>query len=138
MDFDLEKTKEFFRKNGKDKLIIDYLLQKGIESQEYISFFQKNGGGFLQYNTLLINGEEFSIDTFLGSSDESIYDLIKCNEMMNVDNSKLVAIATCVGDDLICLEPHDPGVYYCQLDDIESDNLEKLADSFNAFLKLIC
>ena len=72
MDFDLEKTKEFFRKNGKDKLIIDYLLQKGIESQEYISFFQKNGGGFLQYNTLLINGEEFSIDTFLGSSDESI------------------------------------------------------------------
>ena len=25
MDFDLEKTKEFFRKNGKDKLIIDYL-----------------------------------------------------------------------------------------------------------------
>lgn len=137
MNFDLEKTKECFQKNGKNKLIIDFLLQKGINSQDYIDFFKINGGGFLQYNTLLINGEEFTIDTFLGSSNETIYDLIKTNKMMNLDNSKLIAIATCVGDDLICLKPHDQGVYFCQLDDIDGDNLFKLAEDFNSFLKLV-
>lgn len=137
MNFDLEKTKKYFQKNGKDKLIINFLLQKGVTSQEYIDFFKINGGGFLQYNTLLINGEEFTIDTFLGSSNEAIYDLIKTNKMMNLDNSKLIAIATCVGDDLICLKPHDQGVYYCQLDDIDGNNLVKLAEDFNSFLKLV-
>lgn len=117
--------------------ILDFLRAKGITSKSYLRFLSETCGGFADDNYILINGEEYSIEMFFGKSKEPIYDLIKCNELMEIDTSKFVAIGSFFGDDIIGMVPGDECVYYCALDDTNLKGLLKIGDTFDDLLHII-
>ena len=131
MYIDKLKNSTFFEDDA-EQYMLNYLCSKGINNYDYINFFKKHGLGFFNDNILYINEDEYSIECFLGSSENSAYDIIKCNKIRDLDSTPVCAIAMLYGDDLICLSNRDLAVYFW-----DDNNLVKIADSFSEFIKKI-
>lgn len=130
MLIDNKKGDGFFESDSQH--IFDYASEKNIVDACYLNFVGKYCGGFVADNTIIINDEEYTIQCFLGTSENTAYDIVKCNKIRDVHETPLCAIALLYGDDLICINANDGHVYFWN-----DEDLIKVADNFEDFINKI-
>ena len=130
MFIDNKKGKGFFESNS--QYILDYVSKKKIVDECYFKFIDKYCGGFATDNMIIINDEEYTIQCFLGTSENTAYDIVKCNKIREVHETPLCAIALLYGDDLICINANDGCVYFWN-----DEDLIKVAENFEDFVNKI-
>ena len=83
-------------------------------------------------NILIIDGEEYCLECFLGKSDNTAYDIVSCNKVYGLDDTPVRAIAVLYGDDTICINSLDGRIYFWN-----GNDLIKVAENFGEFIKQI-
>lgn len=130
MFIDEKKGESFFISDS--KYVLDYVSRKGIDDVFYKNFIENYFGGFVTDNTITVSNEEYTIQCFLGKSENTAYDIVKCNEIRELDKTPLCAIAMLYGDDLICINANDGRVYF-----FDDNELILLSENFELFIKSI-
>ena len=105
------ETRECFKKSITKKYF-DYLESRGITCKQYLEALRQKKFGFINENMLNIDGRPYSVQCILGRSDESIYDIIKTNELYGIEPVNGTAIAVMYGDDYVYLMPDDEKIYF--------------------------
>ena len=131
MYIDIEKSVGFFQQNSYN-YISNYLSSQKIVDKNYYSFLKLNQGGFVVNNSIVIDGESFCLQCFLGKSNNTAYDIISCNKIRELNDTQLCAIAMLYGDDLICIDSQSGYIYY-----FNDEKLIKLAENFKDFFDKI-
>lgn len=130
MFIDKKKGEKFFISDS--KYILNYIFKKGIDDVFYKTFIETNYGGFVVDNIIMVSNEEYTIQCFLGKSENTAYDIVACNNIRELDKTPLCAIAMLYGDDLICINANDGAVYF-----FNDNELVLLASNFESFFKSI-
>ncbi len=133
MKINTEKTKLYFDDTVCDKYF-DFLEKRNISSKSYITALKDGDYGMLEDNSILIEGEEYMVTYILGSSKESIYDLIRVNQFYDLDPKEGTAFAILLGDDFLFFMPNDEKVYFfCR----DTEEAKEVAADYDSFLALI-
>ena len=133
MKINTEKTKLYFDDTVCDKYF-DFLEKRNIRSKSYIKALKDGDYGMLEKNSILIEGEEYMVTYILGSSKESIYDLIRVNQFYDLDPKEGTAFAIMLGDDFLFFMPNDEKVYFfCR----DTEEAKEVAADYDSFLALI-
>ena len=131
--FDRQKSRDFFEVPEKG-FFSKYLECRKIQAKDYCGWMTTAIGGFLDENIICIKNEHFSIQCFLGKSQNDVYDIELCNILYGLEDSDYCAIALLYGDDLICISRNDSKVYYFNA---SSREMQIICDDFTSFLDLI-
>lgn len=116
--------------------ILDYIKAKNIQNKQYEKFLIDFGYGFLDENQVFINNEEYSVECFLGVSNNDVYDIIKANKLAELDKTQYCAIANLYGGDLICLNNQDDKIYLW-IHEAWNNQPIRIANNFNELLEKI-
>lgn len=133
MKFNVEKTKKYFNDSIQEKHL-DFLKDRNITSKGYLQALKEGAFGMLEDNTIQINNEEYIVTYILGSSNESIYDLIRVNQFYDLDPQEGTAFAILLGDDFLFFKPNDEKVYFFYRD---TEEVAEIAEDYDSFLNLI-
>lgn len=132
MKIDAEKTKKFFDEAIQEKHL-EFLKERNVISEQYVQALKDGTFGMLEDNTIIINGEEYVVTYILGSSKESIYDLIRVNQFYDIPAEEGTAFAILLGDDYLFFKPNDEKVYFFYRD---TEEVTEVAEDFNSFMNL--
>ncbi len=133
--FNIEKCKAYFQEGMVDK-VLQYVNSCGLKNDQYEEFLINNEYGFLDENQMIINNEEYSVECFLGVSNNEAYDMVRANKLAELYNTKYCAIAILYGGDLVCLNTEDNKVY-CWFHENWDKKPICIANSFNQFVDSI-
>ena len=133
MKINVEKTKKYFNDSIQEKYL-DFLKERNIISERYIQALKSGNYGILEDNTILINDEEYIVTYILGSSTESIYDLIRVNQFYDLRSEEGTVFAILLGDDFLFFKPNDEKVYFFYRD---TEEVTIVAEDYDSFLDLI-
>lgn len=126
-------TKELFRKKIPQKYL-EYLKERKVVSEEYLDSLKNGIFGILEENVLFIENKPFCVECFLGASNDDVYDIIRSNELFELEPQKGTAFAVLYGDDFLYFKPDDTKVYYFN----RIDNTSVcIAESYNSLIGLI-
>lgn len=133
MKINVEKTHLYFDDSICDKYY-DFLKRRNIRSKSYIQALKDGKYGILEDNTILIEEEEYMVTYILGSSKESIYDLIRVNQFYDLDPKEGTAFAILLGDDFLFFMPNDEKIYFfCR----DTEEIKEVAADYDSFINLI-
>lgn len=127
------ETKKLFRKRIPKKYF-EYLQNRGIISNEYFDSLKNGSFGLLEENVLFIDNKPFCVESILGASTEDVYDIIRTNEIYEIEPTQGTAFAILYGDDYLFFKPNDIRVYYCNRMDAVP---VCIAESYGSFINSI-
>ena len=133
MKINVEKTKRYFNDSIQEKYL-DFLKERNITSKGYIQALKDGKFGMLEENFIEINNEEYIVTYILGSSNESIYDLIRVNQFYDLNSEEGTVFAILLGDDFLFFKPNDERVYFLYRD---TEEVTEVASDFDSFLSQI-
>ncbi len=133
---DINKNINIFNMERKPELL-NFLTKHKFIAFGYMDFIKSDRYGYLKNNKILLNDKVYSIELFLGPSNNDDVDLLTVNESLDLNIKKIIAIAKCYGDDIICIKPKEHKIYLCKVDDKEGENLTLVAHNFTEFSNLI-
>ena len=133
MEINETDTKKLFRKKIPEKYF-KYLQERKVISKEYVEALKAGIFGVLEENILLIDGKPFCVECLLGASNEDVYDIIRSNELYELEPVKGTAFATLYGDDFLYFRPNDTKVYYYNR---LNDSSVCIAESYKSLTDLI-
>ena len=135
VDFNKEKSKNIFN-CGQVENILNYIRLRNIQNKQYEKFLIDYGYGFIDENELTINNEIYSIECFLGVSNNNAYDIVMANKLAELDQTKYCAIANLYGGDLICINNQDDKIYLWTHEEWYNEPI-CIANDFNELLEKI-
>lgn len=117
--------------------LIDYLNQRGVRDNIYLSFVQQYHPDNYKFIMCSANGFDYIVSHFLDRSEKKGYGLIATNETLQTEKSGQLAIGLIKGDDVICLDPKTGQISLWLVQTGNNDYIT-VAGSFQEFIKSCC
>ena len=128
-----KQTRQYFRRYLARRYF-DFLAERKITAESYISSLKNGQYGIVDSNCFSVDEIEYNLKYILGSSKESIYDLIRVNQIYSMSPDQGTIIAICLGDEYVFLKPNEDAVFFnCG----DSDEDFKVAENYQDFLNML-
>ncbi len=112
--------------------MLSYLNSRKVVDREYRNLLLSGDLQNCAFKLCSVDGFDFMMSHFLGSSDEVGYGLIPTNRTLGLDGSNQLAIGLIEGDDVVCMNLDDGSINLWLLEMADGKRMS-VATSFGDF-----